>query len=167
MRADRLLPFLLLSAPLLPRPAAARALHDRVGLGFDAGGAFPALSARYGLPMPSDVMNLLVELDAGFATGTEQYLETTTGGFSVGGRLLYGLVAEDNLHLYGSAGAWLVSLGGDARLRLQPAIETEFFLFGLENLGFAASFGIAVDLGTPSGVATFGTAPGLGLHYYF
>ncbi|MFH1464566.1 MAG: hypothetical protein ABIO70_09270 [Pseudomonadota bacterium] len=157
---------LLCSALLLAAPAAqAKDLRNRFGVGFtEQIGGFPSIALRYGLPMPNEVMNLQVELAAGFLADGDA---TTTDGVSGGARLLYALVAEDNMNLYAEAGLGWNSIEGANALRIQPGLGVQFFFFGLENLGISADWGICIDLGKPTGIATWSSAPGLGLHYYF
>ncbi len=172
MRA--LLPGLTLAAVIaLAAPAAhAKDLRNRFGVGFtNQLGTIPTLSARYGLPMPDQVINLQLEVMAGFAlTGDDSStasVDETGQSITAGARLLYGLVAEDNMNMYAAAGVGWVSSGSDMGLLVQPGFSVQFFLFGLENLGFSADFGVSIDLGTTSGMTTFAAAPGLGLHYFF
>ncbi len=154
------LPFALL---LAPTPAFAKDLRSRAALGFAAQfGDIAALSFRYGLPTGDPKVNVQIEADAGAAFG---------GGGSTdiiaGGRLLYGVVAEDNLNLYLVAGGAYVMGGSASFVRLQPAISAQFFLFGVENLGFSAEWGVNIDLGAAPGVKTVAGAPGAAVHYYF
>jgi hypothetical protein len=51
-------------------------------------------------------------------------------------------------------------------LRIQPAMGADFFLFGLENLGFTVEWGLNLDLTGQSGIATT-AAVGAGVHYWF
>jgi hypothetical protein len=142
-----------------PGEALAKDLRGRVGVGFHSQlGQMSALSARYALPMPKPTQNVQVELDVGLDVSTE------ATNYMGGGRVLYGFLAEDNLTLYGAAGAaWI---GGENNLRVQPALGAEFFLFGLENLGFSAEWGLNLDMGENSGVRTVGAAAA-GVHYWF
>jgi hypothetical protein len=71
------------------------------------------------------------------------------------------------MNLYAEAGLGWNSVESDNALRVQPGLGVQFFLFGLENLGISADWGICIDLGKPTGIATWSSAPGLGLHYYF
>lgn len=148
---------------LVSSPAAqAKDLRQRVALGFDTQLAgMPTLSARYGLPMPEPAINVQVELDVGFDLSANQ-----ADRFFGGGRLLYGIVAEDNLNLYGTAGAGLLTGSAATTVRLQPGMAVDFFAFGLENLGFTASWGLNMDVGDAAGVSTTG-AVGAGMHYWF
>lgn len=162
----RLAAVLLVSLLCVPS-AAAKDLRKRPGLGFTGRiGDHTALSARYGLPMPSAVMNVLVEVDAGFTTDGRA---DTSDGFIAGGRALLSVVAEDNMNLYVSAGAAYVTYDGSKSqaVRVQPGLSAEFFLFGLENLGFSADWGVSLDLGSPMAVTSFGAGPGLSVNYYF
>jgi len=151
---------LLLAAPT----AQAKDLRKRVAVGVEtSGGAIPLLSVRAGLPMPSSAVNVLVEGLGGFSTGGGSIPD----GWTAGARLLYGIVAEDNLNLYGAAGLGWTSSGDEAALWVQPSLSVEFFPFGLENLGLSVAWGIQVDLGSPTGIATWGGGPGLGVRYWF
>ncbi len=149
---------------LLVAPAAhAKDLRKRVGVGIETSAAAPLLSVRAGLPMPSPVVNVLVEGLAGFRTGAD----AAPGAWTAGARALYGIVAEDNLNLYGAAGVGWTTAGDTGALWVQPSLAVEFFPFGLENLGLSVAWGVQVDLGSPSGVATWGPGAGLGARYWF
>lgn len=151
--------FGLLAAPSL---AHAKDLRGRVGAGFNTSfGQVQALSVRYGLPTADPAINIQVEGDFGFAS-----YENVTDGVFGGGRLLYGVVAEDNMNLYVGAGAGYVGYGTGSVVRIQPVASVDFFLFGLENLGFNASWGLNLDVGDQSGLATTANL-GAGLHYFF
>jgi hypothetical protein len=154
----------MLTALLLSLATAeAKDLRSRVGVGFHQQfGSVTTLSARYGLPLPKPTQNLQVEAGVGMA------LEASAPAqFFAGGRVLYAFLAEDNLNLYGAAGAGYALDGNDGYVRLQPALGAEFFLFGLENLGFSVEWGVTVDLGTTWRAQTVGTAPNAAVHYYF
>lgn len=170
-----MLPALLL---LLAPPAAAKDLNGRLGLGFSqqfgGTGTMTAISVRWGLPTGKPATNIAVELDAGADYGTSL-------DFFGGGRILFGLVAEDNMNFnLGLGGGYLqrnvIALSDTGAseptpygtIRLQPSLGAEFFLFGLENLGFTAEFGVNVDLTDGAlRATTVGGAPGVGMHYYF
>lgn len=157
----RLLAVLLVA--LLPLTAQAKDLRNRWGIGFNQHfGGQSALSVRYGLPMPDPAMNAQLEAFGGFQTGSL----TNPPWLVVGGRFLYGFVAEDNLNLYGIAGGGLLSQSNATMARVQPALGVEFFLFGLENLGFQTEWGVNIDVGNPTGVATTASAA-VGVHYWF
>ncbi|MBM4367530.1 MAG: hypothetical protein FJ102_15060 [Deltaproteobacteria bacterium] len=148
---------------ILAAPAEANDLRGRFGLGFHAGlGSVSAVSVRYAIPTKSPAVNVQLELDGGFAVASGADTELVAGG-----RLLYGLVAEDNLALYGAGGAHYVSAAGSDFVRVQPALGAEFFMFGLENLGFGVEWGLNVDLGESTGLRTVSGAPAVTVHYWF
>ncbi len=154
---------LLALAALTTPPAEAADLRGRFGFGFHAGlGATPALSLRYAFPTASKAVNLQVELDAGVKVESDAPL-----GVVAGGRFLYGVVAEDNLSLYVAGGAAYEAAGGTSLIRVQPAMGAEFFLFGLENLGFGVEWGFNIDIGEPFIFETFAGGPAATVHYWF
>lgn len=149
---------LLLAAP----SAQAKDLRERVGVGANAHlGSVPALSVRYGLPTGNPAVNIQAEAVAGFWAQSGQAARVTAGG-----RVLYGVVAEDNMNLFLGAGAAADTVGNQVNARLQPVMGADFFLFGLENLGFTAEWGVNIDLGATSGASTTATLGG-GVHYWF
>jgi len=97
--------------------------------------------------------------------------------FFAGFRMLFTFIAEDNLNVYAGIGAGYAGFDDGSRaVRTQPAVGIEFFLFGLENLGFSAEFGANLDIGISpnSGLdVTTGSGPdaasfgAVGVHYYF
>ncbi len=142
--------------------ASANDLRGRFGFGFHAGlSSVSSLSVRYALPTARPEVNVQIELDAGVD------LAGSDLGLVAGGRLLYGVVAEDNLSLYVAAGGAYVKETDDAVIRVQPAMGAEFFMFGLENLGFGVEWGLDVDLGTTFALRTISGAPAVTVHYWF
>ena len=133
---------LLLSLPT----AEAKDLRSKIGLGFHQElGSMSALSVRYGFPAAKPITNIQLEADVGLALAADSPTELYAGG-----RLLYTVVAEDNMNFYLGAGAGYATVAGsDADgdptstgfVRIQPALGAEFFLFGLENLGFSVEWG--------------------------
>jgi len=156
------MPVLLLA--LLASPEAhANDLRGRFGFGFHAGlGSVSALSARYALPTGDPKINVQVELNAGAELQTD-----TPMALVAGGRLLYGIVAEDNLSLYVAAGAAYVNDSAWTGVRVLPAMGAEFFLFGLENLGWGIEWGLQIDLGSEFALRTVSGAPAVTVHYWF
>ncbi|HJN75366.1 MAG TPA: hypothetical protein QGF58_15665 [Myxococcota bacterium] len=154
---------LLLLGSLSISPAHAKDLRKRVGVGLDNQfGHVSSFSVKAGIPTPDPAINLQVQGTFGLSV-----LDGAADDWWFGGRVLYGVVAEDNMNLYAAAGAgWRVA-GRDKSLRLYPAVGTEFFLFGLENLGLSAEVGLGIDLGTGADFYSVGSAAGMGVHYYF
>lgn len=152
---------MLLLLLLLPA-ASAKDLNGRLGVGASQQlGGVSSLSVRYGLPLGKPTVNFMVEGDLGIAA-----LDSHTTQIFAGGRMLYGVVAEDNMNLYLGIGAGYHTAGTDSALRVQPALGAEFFFFGLDNLGFDAELGVNVDVGDEPRVSVSG-APMVGFHYYF
>lgn len=157
-----LLPTLLVA--MAPLPAAAKDLNGRFGVGFSQSfNGTTALSLRYGLPLNDPAVNVQLEGFGGF-----DFNNQGSNRLVVGGRALYGVVVEDNMNLYAAAGAGILTSQADntSSIRLQPAMGAEFFLFGLENLGFMTEWGLNVDLGSDTGLSTTANA-GIGVHYWF
>lgn len=154
---------MLLALLLVSAPADAKDLRSRLGIGLhEQFGSVTALSARYGLPTGKPTSNVQIEVDLG-----ADLASTMDPKFFAGGRLLFSVVAEDNMNLYLGAGAGYVVDGPAGVVRLQPVAGAEFFFFGLENLGFSVEWGVNVDLGSAWAVQTIGSSPGVAAHYYF
>ena len=162
-RLPRCITLLPLAGLLLTAsPAQAKDLGNRFALGANMHlGSVPALSVRYGLPTGNPAVNIQVEAAAGFWTVSNSKADAVAAG-----RVLYGVVAEDNMNLFLGAGAGANVTAGVANFRVQPVMGADFFFFGLENLGFTAEWGVNVDVG---GSTTAGTSASLGggVHYWF
>jgi hypothetical protein len=162
LAAAFLAPFALGALLAAPATAHAKDLRGRIGAGFNTSfGQVNALSMRWGVPTPDPAINVQTELDLGFAT----YQDTDSALFA-GGRVLYGVVAEDNMNLYVGAGAGYIGYAGEGLVRIQPAASVDFFLFGLENLAFNANWGLNLDAGQATGLSTTASL-GAGMHYFF
>lgn len=160
---------LLLALLLLPSPALAKDLRGHLGMGFvlpvavpvgeGETAALPMLSLKYGFPTGDPKMNIALQAEVGAAwqSGADAVIHA-------GGRLSFGVVAEDNMNLFLGAGAGVDVQAGATVFRVQPVMGADFFLFGLENLGFTAEWGVAVDLGATT---TLALVPAFQVHYYF
>ena len=160
---NRLLLFCIPALALLtPLSADAKDLRGRFGGGFNNQfGHVSALSVRYALPTPDPVINVRLEGNFGLDSAGE-----TGGSVFSGGRLLYGVIAEDNMSVFASGGLGVLTSGENSTLRAQPSMGADFFLFGLENLGFTVEWGLNLDLSGNPGVATT-AAMAAGAHYWF
>ena len=166
---------LLLLTPLLcvSHDAAAKDLRGRIGAGFNQQfGHVSALSVRYAIPTNSHAINIQIEGNFGIDTSTtatfdpeKDKLVTERSVFS-GGRVLYGVVAEDNMNLFVAGGVGILTNSDSNTVRLQPSMGADFFLFGLDNLGFTVEWGLNIDTGGTPGVET-AAAVGAGVHYWF
>ena len=171
MSLRRLLPFLLgslLFTATLGAPASgeARDLRGRLGVGFNNNfSSLTSISVKYGIPTNKETINLQVQALVGFA-----FLKDQDDRFFAGGRLIIPILAEDNLNLYAGIGGGYVRFHDTKQAaRIGAVVGVEFFLFGLENLGLSAEFGLNLDLGNQvlDVQTTGGTAAAVGVHYYF
>ncbi len=159
---------LLLALALLLSPTLSHGkdLRGRVGLGFQNNfSELLSISAKFGLPTERETANVQLQVLVGFSLSTK-----ADERFFAGCRVLLPFIAEDNLNLYGAVGAgWLRRAEADQLLRVSGAVGAEFFLFGLENLGLAAEFGLQLEVAPPDVEVgtTSGTVAGLAIHYYF
>ncbi len=165
-RTLRLILLLTLLSLVVPATSQAKDLRKRFGVGFNNNfSSLTSISAKLGLPTPRDTINVQVQALVGFSVLTNQ-----DNRFFAGGRVLLPIIAEDNLNLYGGVGGAYVRYHDDAEgARLGAVIGVEFFLFGLENLGISAEFGLNLDIGvgTLDIQTTSGTGASVGAHYYF
>ncbi len=159
------LPVVLAFSLIHPSEPEAKDLRNRFGIGFNNQFSPVAnLSVKYGFPAKSPTINIQLQGVFGFAFADSA--ETRLFG---GGRLLFTLIAEDNLNVYLGAGAGYARFSdGSGALRIQPVAGVEFFFFGLDNLGICAEFGVNLDLaaGSLDVSTTSGSFAGVGLHYY-
>lgn len=154
----------LVAFAIAPSASHAKDLSGKFGIGFNNQlGGGPALAVRYGIPTGDDSpLNLVLEGHTGFAA-----YEGTAQAFVAGGRLMFSTVVEDNMNFYVGAGAGYVMKDGQEVVRLQPLASVDFFLFGLDNLGFTTAFGLDLDVGGDApGIATT-TAALAGVTYWF
>lgn len=151
---------------LVPSVAGAKDLRGRLGIGFNNNfSSVTSLSVKLGLPTDKETVNIAVQALAGFAFAQDSDLRLFAGG-----RVLLPIIAEDNINVYGGLGGGYARFHDQAQAaRIQAVLGAEFFLFGLERLGFSAEFGVNLDVG-PGMVdiaTTSGTAASVGVHYYF
>jgi len=172
MRSILVLLLLLCMAPL---GASAKDLRGRFAVGFtNQLSPMTSASVKFTFPAKQPTVNVQLQGIAGMALYRAR---SNNDQFFAGFRLLLSFIAEDNLNVYAGVGAGYAGFSDGSRaVRGQPAVGIEFFLFGLENLGLSAEFGVNVDVGiSPSSGIDVGTGVGpdassfgaVGLHYYF
>ena len=162
-----LVSLILLTATIAsPSVSEARDLRGRLGIGFNNNfSSLTSISVKYGIPTNKETVNLQVQALVGFA-----FLKDQDDRFFAGGRVLIPILAEDNLNLYAGVGGGYVRFHDSKQAaRIGAVVGVEFFLFGLENLGLSAEFGLNLDLGNQvlDVQTTGGTAAAVGVHYYF
>jgi hypothetical protein len=154
---------LLLTLAILPI-AEAKDLTNRLGVGFKNQFAFdlPAIAVQY-YPGPELGLAAIVGVDT-------QKNSSRFGAMVKLNRIIF---QEDNLNFYLGAGAGLLSneIAGsnESGFELMAYGGAEFFLAGLENLGFSMEFGPSVtSLSSQVRFATFGDSPlRAGMTFYF
>lgn len=147
---------------LLTLPAAAKDLRGRYAAGFNNQfGHISAISGRYAFPTSSPVVNVQVEGNFGLSTSPLE-----DGKVFTGGRVLYGTIAEDNMNIFVAGGVGALMADGESTVRIQPGMGADFFLFGLENLGFTVEWGLNLDLADGASASTT-AAMAAGAHYWF
>ena len=126
----------------------------------------PALSVRTVLPLSSQSESSLGQLHVEGLMGLSTDPSSRTKTF-VAGRVLTAVVVEDNLNVLAGGGAGFGWVNQSAVLQFQPALEVQYFLFGLEYLSFESGVGMDISLGAGENSArTSGKLLG-GFHYWF
>lgn len=141
----------------------AKDLDTRLGVGVNNWFASqPSLSVRYALPLPAEQQETQVEAVLGFSTDP-----SSPSALTIGGRAVYAVVVEDNLNVFAGGGAGFLMLNGTGALRLQPAMEFQYFFMGLDNLSFSAGVGMNIDIGKGNNKLELSSSMLGGLHYWF
>ena len=103
--------------------AQAKDLDSRVGVGVNNWFASQAaVSFRYALPVSVPEQETQVEAVVGFSTDP-----SSPSALTVGGRVLYAVVVEDNLNVFAGGGAGFLMLNGTGALRLQLIMVFSIF----------------------------------------
>lgn len=150
---------------LLPSMAQARDLQGRLGLGYNAqfanyresNGSVPAAAVKYAF-----TKDIAMEGVVGIAT-------TKPNNSVLGFKLFKNVFFENNLNFYFMAAAALVSANSKSGADFQSGFGTEFFIPGLESVGFSMEVG--ADLTNITGSFVFRTLGASFLHagmrFYF
>jgi len=142
----------------------ARELQGRMGLGYNSQFVnsselerVPAVSLKYGLSR-----ELATELLLGFST-------TTPTNRVTGIKIFKNIFFETQLNFYGFLGAGLLSARGNSGFQCMGGFGAEFFIPGVESLGFAMETGGSMDtLSGSLAVRTMGASfLDAGIHFYF
>lgn len=142
----------------------AKELQGRLGLGYNgqfanasAENGVPGLSFKYGLSR--DIAAALV---AGISTGTPSNTVTAIKGFK-------NLFMETNLNFYFMGGLGFVGGDGKSGLEVLGGLGSEFFIPGIESLGFSTEVGASfTNLKGSFSFRTVGVSfLSAGIHFYF
>lgn len=157
---------------LPPHAAHARDLHGRLGLGYNgqfvnANAGDPAtIGGREKVPGISFKFHLTrsVAASAVFGVATTGPTNSVTAL-----KLFYNLFFENNLNFYTMLGAGLLNANTITGAQFLGGVGIEFFIPGLESLGFAIETGAAFDnLSGGFVVRTMGVSfLDAGVHFYF
>ncbi len=148
----------------IPTFAHSRALQGRLGVGYNAQFAnvsqtngVPALSLKYGL-----TKDMAFEGIVGVAT-----TDPANTLFAVKG--MKGIFSETNLNFYGMLGGGYMSFSSESAYQGILGFGVEFFIPGVESLGFSNEFGASFDNASGSfAVKTMGVSfLHAGIHFYF
>ncbi|MGK5083788.1 hypothetical protein WDW37_10840 [Bdellovibrionota bacterium FG-1] len=154
-----------LTLSLLPSSdALARDLQGRLGLGYNAefansslGARVPGISIKYAL-----TRDIASELVAGIATTSP--INTVTGV-----KFFKNIFLETNLNFYFMLGGALLSANSNSGAQFMGGFGAEFFIPGIESLGFAVETGGSFDnLSGSFTLRTLGVSfLDAGIHFYF
>jgi hypothetical protein len=162
---SRLLTLVTILAAFYPAQSWAKDMHGKLGLGYNAEfenaeqtGGVPGVSLKYGV-----TRDIAAELIVGVAT-------TSPSNSVVGIKFFKNLFYETNLNFYFMLGGGILSANGRSGAEFLGGFGTEFFIPGIESLGFSVETGgLFENISSGSFVlktlgVSFLTA---GIHFYF
>ena len=155
---------MLMTSLITSAPAAARDLQGRLGLGYNSEFAnntglerVPGISVKYGLTRD-------IAMEGVFGIATTSPSNTVTGI-----KFFKNLFFETNLNFYTMLGGALLSAQSKSGVQFLGGFGAEFFIPGVESLGFSVETGGSFD--NVSGgftVRTLGVSfLDAGIHFYF
>lgn len=144
--------------------AFAKDLDGRIAVGLNQSvGEIPSLSARFAIPLSQKALEVQVGAIVGFDTDPSNI----SPGFVFGLRGFYGLIVEDNMNILAGGCIAYISDNGSPTVRLQPSLESQVFLMGLDNLSLAPSIGLNIDFGNGNTKFSVGGSFMGSVHYWF
>lgn len=160
--------FSLCSLLLFSSTAQAKEINSDYGIGVGLNNWFseiPAISVRYAVPITGQTTDKWeIQMEALTGLNIDPSARTTA---VFGGRVLSAMVIEDNLNLLAGGGIGMTVINKSVALQIQPAVEAQYFIFGLEYLSFNTGVGLDVTMGSGENkVATSGKVLA-GFHYWF
>jgi len=150
---------------LHPKTSWARNMEGRLGIGYNSefansnanGFRVPGVSAKYGLTRDVALEGIL-----GFATTAP--LNSVTAA-----KIFRNLFFENNLNFYFMGGLGIINSNSIAGVEFLAGVGAEFFIPGLESLGFSMETGVTFDNGSGAyAIRTLGVSfLDAGIHFYF
>lgn len=151
------------------RWAHGRELQGRLGLGFNTQFSNLSTSDPVGLKRPAGISmkygftrDIALEFIAGAALATPTNV-------LVGAKFFKNIFYETHLNFYATAGGALLVVDGTTGFEFQGGVGVEFFIPGIDSLGFSTEVGISA--GNPGGtllVRTLGLSfLNAGIRFYF
>ncbi|MGE0615071.1 MAG: hypothetical protein AB7P04_05495 [Bacteriovoracia bacterium] len=149
---------------LAPTRSEARDMHGRLGLGYNSqfsnslvDGGVPGISLKYGL-----TRDIAAALIVGGKTSNPLNSVTAIKFFK-------NLFFETNLNFYFMLAGGIVSAGSGASAEFLGGMGAEFFIPGVESLGFSVETGVSFSNATGSfQLKTIGVSfLHAGIHFYF
>lgn len=148
---------------VLSSPAFAKELQGRLGLGYNsqfsnssATGGVPGISLKYAL-----TRDIAVEAIVGVST-------SSPSNSVAAGKFFKNLFFETNLNFYAMAGGGIIGANGTTGTEFIGGFGAEFFIPGLESLGFSMETG--ASFGNLDGSFAFKTLGvsflNAGIHFY-
>lgn len=155
----------MLLAAFSPGLAQAKDMHGKLGLGYNSefenanlSGGVPGVSLKYGV-----TRDIAAELVVGASTASPS-------NSIVGVKFFKNLFYETNLNFYFMLGGGILSGGGHSGAEFLGGFGSEFFIPGIESLGFSVETGgLFENISTGSFVLkTLGVSfLSAGIHFYF
>ena len=144
--------------------ASAKDMSNRLGIGY---------KNQFGAELPGVAVQYYPGSDLGLSGVMGIDTRKDNSRFGAMAKLSRIVFHEDNLHFYMGAGAGILSVEtsgvNESGFELQGFGGAEFFLAGIENLGFSFETGVAVtSLSSPVRFRTVGDSPvRAGMTFYF
>lgn len=149
----------------LSSPSQSKEMQGRLGLGYNSEFA-NAYAAGYRLPGISIKLGLTRDLAVAGIFG----IATTSPTNSVSAvKFFKNIFFEDHLNFYSMLGAGLLSVNNQSGMEFLGGFGAEFFIPGLESLGFSVETGASFDNSSGSyAIKTMGVSfLDAGIHFYF
>lgn len=160
----RVASFLVMLTPALNQAAYARDMQGRLGLGYNS--QFSAEKGAVGIPAVSFKYGTARDIAFAGVIGIDTSTPSTTLAAL---KFFKNIFFENNLNFYFMAAGGYLAANAKTGITAQSGFGTEFFIPGLESLGFSVETGVSFDnLGDGFAFRTLGVSfLSAGIHFYF